>query len=184
MERHFQKHRRELDGTELRVGHVLFKPADPAVLADIKKLVEAADGVRSDVLAGKVTFEAAVIAHSAGTKKDGGDLGFIRRQGSMPEPFARAAFQLEKGQISQPVVSSFGVHLIRCTDERPGAKTLKNDDVADEVKLRLARQLFEEIAARERNQALAGAKNAGIKFTGNVPYLKPGTDELVLPRDP
>jgi parvulin-like peptidyl-prolyl isomerase len=182
IEQHFQKHHRELDGTEVRVGHILFKPADPAVPADIKKLVETAASVRSDLLADKSTFEAAVVAHSSGTKKDAGDLGFIRRQGSMPEPFAKAAFQLEKGQISPPVVSSFGVHLIRCTDERPGKKTLKDDDVVDQVKLRLARQLFEEIATRERNKALADPKNPGIKFTGQVPYLNPGTDELVLPK--
>jgi parvulin-like peptidyl-prolyl isomerase len=180
-EEHFQKHRRELDGTKLRVGHILFKPADPSVPADIDALVKEAQQVRQDIADGKISFEDAVIKHSGGTKKDGGDLGYIGRQGSMPEPFARAAFQLEKGQISPPVVTSFGVHLIRCTAEQPGQKTLKNDDVAEAVKLRLARQLFEEIARRERKKALADPKNAGIQFTGQAPFFKPGSDELIVP---
>ena len=51
----------------------------------------------------------------------------------MPEPFASAAFALGKGAISQPVISMFGVHLIRCTQEKPGTKTLKDDEVNEEV---------------------------------------------------
>src|SRR5262245_25643712 len=133
---YFDKHRRELDGTELRVGHILFKPADPAVPADFDELTRKAREVRQQIADGKISFEDAVVAHSGGTKKDGGDLGFIQRQNSMPEPFARAAFELAKGQLSQPVVSTFGVHLIRCTDERPGKRTLDNDEVQDAVKLR------------------------------------------------
>lgn len=180
----FKEHRRELDGTELRVAHILFKPADPAVPADIDALVKTAAKVRQAIIDGKTTFEDAVVAHSGGTKRGGGDLGFIQRQKSMPEPFARAAFELAKGQISPPVVTNFGVHLIRCTDERRGELALENDDVQDAVKLRLRQQLFEEIAGRERKKALADSKSPGIHFTGHSPYFKPGTAELVLPTAP
>ncbi len=183
-EAYFKEHRRELDGTELRVAHILFKPADPAVPADIDALVKTAGKVRQEILDGAMTFEDAVVKHSLGTKKDGGDLGFIQRHKSMPEAFARAAFELGKGQTSQPVVTSFGVHLIRCTDERAGKLTLESDDVQDAVKLRLRQQLFEEIAGRERKKALADTKNLGIQFTGQAPYFKPGTTELVLPAAP
>ncbi len=181
---YFDKHRRELDGTELRVGHILLKPADPAVPADFDELTRKAREVRQQIADGKISFEDAVVAHSGGTKKDGGDLGFIQRQKSMPEPFARAAFELAKGQLSQPVVSTFGVHLIRCTGERPGKLTLDNDDVQEAVKLRLSQQLFDEIAGRERKKALADAKQPRIQFTGQAPYFKPGTDELLLPKEP
>jgi parvulin-like peptidyl-prolyl isomerase len=178
---YFKEHRRDLDGTELRVAHILFKPADPAVAADLDELVKKAQQVREQIVAGKLSFEDAVVAHSGGTKKDGGDLGYILRQKSMPEPFARAAFELTKGQISRPVVTSFGVHLIRCGDERPGKLTLENADVQDAVKLRLRQQLFEEIAIRERKKVLADPKKPGIQFTGHSPYFKPGTDELIVP---
>jgi parvulin-like peptidyl-prolyl isomerase len=178
---YFDKHRRELDGTELRVGHILFKPADPAVPADFDELTRKARQVRQQIADGKVSFEDAVVAHSGGTKKDGGDLGFVQRHKSMPEPFARAAFELAKGEISQPVASTFGVHLIRCTDERAGKLTLDSDEVQEAVKLRLSQQIFEEVAARERKKALANGSKPGIQFTGQAPHFKPGTEELVLP---
>ncbi|MBI2803653.1 MAG: peptidylprolyl isomerase [Planctomycetes bacterium] len=54
------------------------------------------------------------------SKKDGGDLGFFPRAGAMVEPFARAAFSLKPYQMSEPVATEFGFHLILTTDAKPG----------------------------------------------------------------
>lgn len=50
-------------------------------------------------------------------KNNGGDLGWFDRQ-AMVEPFSKAAFALRKGQISQPVLTQFGYHLILVEDKR------------------------------------------------------------------
>ncbi len=51
------------------------------------------------------------------SKRDGGDLRFFGR-GMMVKPFEDAAFDLEVGQISEPVQTQFGWHLIKLTDKK------------------------------------------------------------------
>jgi peptidyl-prolyl cis-trans isomerase C len=70
------------------------------------------------------------ISKDPGSK--GGDLGWFEKERMVPE-FAEAAFKLEKGQISDPVKSQFGWHIIKLEDKRtkefPPFETVK-DQVA------------------------------------------------------
>ncbi|SDO30081.1 peptidylprolyl isomerase [Alkalicoccus daliensis] len=53
-----------------------------------------------------------------GSSEEGGELGFFRR-GTMTPPFEKAAFSLEAGEISEPVQSQFGYHIIEVLDRIP-----------------------------------------------------------------
>ena len=53
--------------------------------------------------------------------QSGGDLGYFKR-GVMVKPFGDAAFAMEVGQISDPVQTQFGWHIIRVEDRRPAPK--------------------------------------------------------------
>jgi peptidyl-prolyl cis-trans isomerase D len=63
--------------------------------------------------------------------QNGGDLGFITK-GAMEQNFADAAFALKQGELSEPVKTSFGYHLIRVTELSP-AKVKPFEEVKDEL---------------------------------------------------
>lgn len=69
--------------------------------------------IRSDILAKKTTFDAAAKQDSQdpGSKEKGGDLGVFVR-GSMVKEFDNVAFTLKPGEISQPVKTQYGYHII------------------------------------------------------------------------
>lgn len=171
---HFQKHKPGFDGSQLRVAHLLFKSEEEMTAEVRRDLVTQAEKIRGQIADGTLTFEQAVDQFSSGTKAAGGDLGFIERRGDMPEPFSVAAFALAKNEISPPVVTQFGVHLIRWTENLAGDKQLAEDAVRRQVRLALAKELFETLAAQAR-------KSAKIEFSGQSPYLDPSTGELVKP---
>jgi parvulin-like peptidyl-prolyl isomerase len=174
LEAYFKEHQRDFDGTEVRVSHILLRPTVAGDDSAVANLIKEAEQIRQQILAGQITFEAAAEKNSAGPSRHrGGDLGFIPRHGLMVEPFARAAFALDKGQISQPVATVFGIHLIRVTDIKPGEK--KWTDVRDALKTALAEHLLEQLIARERGAV-------AVQYTGKSPYFKPGTTELVTPK--
>ena len=68
--------------------------------------------IRADVVAGKMTFYEAAAAHSdCSSNKRGGDVGEFTRA-TMQKAFSDAAFSLEIGELSDPIVSDSGVHII------------------------------------------------------------------------
>ena len=154
----------------MAVSHILLRPSPGADRTAWDELVKQAAALRRAILAGEISFSDAARKHSAGeTSKDGGRLGFIPRRGVMDEAFSRAAFAQEPGQISQPVITPFGVHLIRCDSIRPGTKQLA--DAAKDLEDALARELLDKIARLEE-------QHTPVQFTGKVPHFKPGTREL------
>ena len=66
----------------------------------------------------------------------------------MPPAFSAAAFALEAGDISQPVRTAAGIHIIRCTDVRPGSANWY--DVQGPLKSAAVRELFGLLADRQR----------------------------------
>lgn len=91
---------------EVRASHVLVKTRKEAL--EIKKQIENGD----------ITFEQAAMEYSlCPSAKNGGDLGFFNRK-QMVQQFADTAFDLKEGEISDPVGTRFGWHIIKTTAKR------------------------------------------------------------------
>ena len=95
-----------IDVQEVRASHVLVKTRKEAV--QIKK----------DIQSGNITFEDAARQYSlCPSGQKGGDLGFFNRR-QMVQQFSDAAFDLKVGEISDPVGTQFGWHIIKTTAKR------------------------------------------------------------------
>lgn len=88
--------------TEVRASHILVKTEEEA-----KKLYD-------EIKAGKNFADAAAEVSLCPSGAAGGDLGFFGK-GMMVKPFEDAAFSLEVGELSEPVQTQFGWHLIQLT---------------------------------------------------------------------
>jgi parvulin-like peptidyl-prolyl isomerase len=164
------------DGSMVRARHILLAPAadtnaaaqakaqlrqvkaqlEAQVTADVAKLPDNADPLARDQA--RVQRLTELFGDQAGklstcpSKADGGDLNWFPRSGSMVEPFADAAFALKPGQMSEPVQSPFGYHLILVTGRKPGAAT-KFEDVKEEVREIYCQRLRDNLVAQLRPAA-------------------------------
>lgn len=125
--------------TETRVRHILLRPnsqlsqtAARAQLAEDRRQIEA----------GKADFAKLALDHSQdASASSGGDLGWVGPGMFVPE-FEQVMNKLAVGQLSDPTVSRFGVHLIQVLARRDAAVTER--EMRDIVRNSLREKKFEE----------------------------------------
>lgn len=171
LEKFFQKYRRNYDGTEIEVAHILFRSDVTDENETIEQAKQRAAKLADRLRAGELTFdEAAQTFSDAPSGKAGGRIGKIRRHEPMTEGFSATAFALEEGEISSPTVSRYGVHLIKCLSVHPGTKT--SSDVRMELISDASTYIFRRLSDRARQRVK-------ITYTGTMPYYLHGSEELV-----
>lgn len=117
----FDKNKTRYSQDEVRASHVLLKTE-----AEAKEVYEKAKkGEDFEVLAKKHSKDPSAAQNM-------GDLGFFTRSRMVPA-FADAAFSMKPGEISQPVKTPFGFHVIKVVEKREG-KPVKFDEVKDQVR--------------------------------------------------
>lgn len=125
---------------EVRARHILVEKEDEA-----KK-------VHARVKGGEDFAKiAAELSKDPGSGKEGGDLGFFAKDRMVPE-FAEAAFKLKPGEISDPVKSQFGWHVIKVEEKRT-KPVPKLDEVKDELSRYLVQKTQQETIAKLRGEA-------------------------------
>lgn len=121
----------ELSVVQTRARHILLRLgpqlSESAAVARLS-------GYRQQIVAGQANFEELARQHSQdGSARQGGDLGWVSPGQFVPE-FEQVMNSLSPGEVSQPVVSRFGVHLIRLEERRQATLTEREQrDMAREL---------------------------------------------------
>ncbi len=129
---------------------------------------------------------AQIYSNDPGTKDKGGDLGFFKR-GRMIQEFENAAFALKIGEISKPVKTPYGYHIIKLTGrrtvEQPPFETMKND-LERELKMRKERERTSAFLDSIKNAAgltlTDGFKNIQAKLSAENPLTLSANEESVV----
>ncbi len=157
---------------QVRARHVLVRVAPEASPEEVASAEAKARAAYERLQAGEDFAKvAAELSDDAGSKADGGDLGFFRR-GQMVKAFEDAAFSLSPGELGPPVRSDFGFHVIRVEEKREAQlRTYEEvrEELADEILTlemgrKAARLTAEELAAavREGKSVEDAAREAGL----------------------
>ena len=107
----------EADRHRYRIGHILIAVPDGASSEEIGEARERAERVLEELRAG-ADFASMAVTHSDGQKAlEGGDLGW-RLASDLPTMLADAVLRLETGDVSEPVRSASGFHLVKLVDRQ------------------------------------------------------------------
>ncbi len=129
---YYDKHKEEISSvSQIKASHILVKTEDEAnkIYESLKK------GANFAELAKKNSID-------PGSAKNGGDLGFFSKGQMVPE-FEAAAAKLKVGEISQPVKTKYGYHIIKVTDKKLG-KPIEFDKVKGLLSQRVAAEKQKE----------------------------------------
>jgi peptidyl-prolyl cis-trans isomerase SurA len=105
---------------EYRLSHILISIPSQASPAEIKKARKKAEAIIAEIKAGKDFQQQAIETSNGRNALKGGDLGW-RKQAQLPSLFADAVIDLEHGQVSDPIKSASGFHIIQIADKRGGS---------------------------------------------------------------
>ena len=117
---------------ERKIRHILLAIPEGATEADVTEIRARAESILTRIRGGE-SFESVAreVSEDPGSAETGGDLGVIAR-GVMEPDFEQAAFSLAVGDVSEPVLTSFGYHLIK-VDEIHAGKSKPFEEVRDEL---------------------------------------------------
>jgi peptidyl-prolyl cis-trans isomerase D len=169
----YEKEKSRFVSTEQRLAsHILIKVGGKGGPEDQKQALEKAQKIAEDARAGKSFADLAKqSSDDLGSKALGGDLGWVDKDMTDPA-FEAALYALEKGKVSDPVLSSEGYHVIELRDVRPG-ETRTFEEVRDE--------LVKEYTESERERVYNERSGRLIDLTyQDSSSLAPAANELGL----
>jgi peptidyl-prolyl cis-trans isomerase D len=131
---------------KVRAKHILLKVPEEGAETKPEEVKERIEKIRERIVSGEDFSQVAKeVSEDEASKEKGGALGLFSR-GVLSEPLDEVAFELEEGQISAPVKTSLGYHLIKVEEKIP-----ENRLSFDEAKEKIVSKLKAEEARRKVN---------------------------------
>jgi len=175
----FKKHPEQFQVPErVRASHILLalkQDATPETVTKRQKEAEAiADRVKKGEDFAKLAKE---LSEDPSAKENSGDLNFFAREQMVPE-FAEAAFKLGKDEVSEPVRTQFGYHVIKVTDRKTEEKMS-----LEQAKPRLISFLAQQKKQSEVEKLVRGIREkADVKI--NLPAAPQSSATAATPSAP
>ncbi len=129
---YFDANKDAFNGAKVKASHVLIDTRNMKTDAEMDEAKKKIEIVKMEIDSGADFAEMAKKYSNCPSAEKGGDIGFFQRKGSIVEEFAVVAFAMEVGEISEPVETQFGYHIIMVTEKEEG-KDVSYEDVADMV---------------------------------------------------
>ncbi len=156
------------------LSHVVFEK-EPSELDDQNTKERLLD-IKKEIEEGEDFAELALeFSDDQGSAEDGGDLGWFGK-GKMVEAFEKAAFGLKPGEMSEPVKTDFGWHLIKVSDERKKGKEKEIKASHILLKTRISQETLDQLRLKVEEFA-DQAKEAGFAKAAeeqNFPVFETG----------
>ena len=137
---------------EVHARHILFRVTDPADEKSSKDAEAKSKTVIARLKKGEDFSKlASELTEDPSGKENGGDLGFFSKDQMVPA-FAEVAFKLDKGQISEPVKTQFGWHVLKVEDKR-NRPVPEFEKVKDQVETYVVRKAQADLVTKLRGEA-------------------------------
>jgi peptidyl-prolyl cis-trans isomerase C len=160
-EKYYKENKDFFDGVTVRASHIVLRVPATASEAEKAAARKKLQELRAQLVANKLDFAEAAKQHSqCPTGPNGGDLGFFPRKWVVDEVFAKAAFALKAGEVSDVVQTDYGLHLIKLTERKPGTTP------SDFAKVK---EVAREVAMEEYRQAVLAHQRKTAKIEINLP---------------
>ena len=132
---------------EVHVRHIVISTADNAPPAEVDKALATATAIAAEARQPGTDFAELAKKKSQGSSAaDGGDLGFFKR-GAMVPAFEKVAFNLKPGEVSDPVRTSVGWHVLKL-EERRAVGLLPLSELKPQIEEKLHREQGERASAQ------------------------------------
>lgn len=185
--------------TEVRASHILIKVDPSASPEDTLKAYKRIMAIRDKVVKGEDFAKLAKSKDSGSedpsAQTNGGDLGYFTAF-QMVYPFENAAYNLKVGEVSMPVRTRFGYHILKVTDKRPARGTMKaahlmiaankqtdDADVIEKARVK-ANELYTKLVAGEKFEDLVKAYSDDPSSASNggvLPLFGTGATTRMIP---